>query len=102
MTDVHDNRAEQRFELAVSGEIAIAAYRREPGRIVFTHTVVPAELEGQGIGTRLIEAALASAREEGLSVVPQCAFVAAYLRKHPDAAEWGEPPILMPFVLRRD
>lgn len=86
MTPIHDNRAASRFELAVDGATAIAAYRREEGRIVFTHTVVPPELEGRGIGTRLIEGALAQVRDEGLAVEPRCAFVAAYLRKHPDAA----------------
>jgi predicted GNAT family acetyltransferase len=84
---VRDNPSENRFELTVEGQTAIAAYCREGDRIVFTHTIVPRELEGQGIGTRLIEGALAQVRGEGLTVVPQCAFVAAYLRKHPEAAE---------------
>ena len=87
MTEVHDNRERSRFELPVDGHVAFAAYERIGDRIVFTHTIVPRELEGRGIGTRLIEAALAQVRAEGLKVVPQCAFVAAYLRKHPEAAE---------------
>lgn len=87
MADVIDNQAEQRFELAVEGGTAIAAYRREGDRIIFTHTEVPPELEGQGIGSRLVAGALAQVRRAGLTVVPACAFVAAYLRRHPDAAE---------------
>jgi predicted GNAT family acetyltransferase len=84
--DVRDNRAEQRFELTVDGAIAIAAYERDDDAIVFTHTVVPEALRGEGVGSRLIAGALAQVREQGLKVVPQCPFVAAYLRDHPDAA----------------
>lgn len=85
--DVHDNRGESRFELTVDGESAVAAYERDGDTIVFTHTVVPEALRGQGIGSRLIAGALAQVRGEGLKVVPQCPFVAAYLRDHPNAAD---------------
>jgi predicted GNAT family acetyltransferase len=86
MTDVTDNRPASRFELTVDGHTAIAAYDRAGDRITFTHTIVPRELEGRGIGSRLIAAALASVQAEGLKVIPQCSFVAAYLKKHPEAA----------------
>lgn len=85
--DVHDNRAEHRFELISNGAVAVAAYVRAGDRIVFTHTIVPEALRGHGIGSRLIAGALAAVRAEGLTVVPQCSFVAAYLAEHPEAAE---------------
>lgn len=84
---VTDNRAQQRFELETAGEIAFAVYERSGGTIVFTHTIVPPPLEGHGVGSRLIAGALAQVRGAGLKVVPQCAFVAAYLERHPEAAE---------------
>jgi predicted GNAT family acetyltransferase len=87
MNGVRDDLAAQRFELEVDGAVAFAAYRCEGDRIVFTHTVVPPELEGRGIGSRLIAGALARAQAEGLKVVPECEFVAAYLARHPDAAD---------------
>lgn len=87
MSDVRDDPGANRFELEVGGRLATAAYRREDGRIVFTHTHVPAELEGQGIGSRLIAGALAQVKAAGLKVVPQCPFVRAHLERHPDAAE---------------
>jgi predicted GNAT family acetyltransferase len=86
MDDVTDNRALQRYELSVEGEIAHADYEREGDTIIFTHTIVPPGLQGRGVGTRLIEQALADVRARGLRVVPRCAFVAAFLRQHPDAA----------------
>ncbi len=83
MNTVRDNRAEQEFELDLDGYRAVAAYQREGNRIVFTHTVVPPAIEGRGVGSKLIRAALDSARDQGLRVVPQCPFVAAFIRKHP-------------------
>lgn len=87
MTGVIDNLAESRFELETGGATAIAAYTRGGDTITFTHTVVPDEMRGQGLGSQLIAAALNSARAQGLTVVPQCAFVAAYIEQHPVFAD---------------
>lgn len=84
MPDVTDNRAEHEFELVVDGHRAIAAYQLEDRVIVFTHTVVPKAIEGRGVASKLIKAALDSARDRGLRVVPQCPFVAAYIERHPE------------------
>ena len=81
--DVTNNRADRRFELMTDAGPAIAAYAMEGDAIVFTHTVVPREAEGHGVGSRLIAGALTQVRAEGLKVVPQCAFVRAYLERHP-------------------
>ncbi|WEK44349.1 MAG: GNAT family N-acetyltransferase [Candidatus Sphingomonas colombiensis] len=82
MEIVRDNKAEQEFELDVDGHRALAAYQLEGNRIVFTHTLVPKPLEGRGVASRLIRAALDSARDQGLKVVPQCPFVRAYIQRH--------------------
>ncbi len=84
MPDVTDNRAEYEFELVVGGHRAVAAYQMEGDTIVFTHTVVPPAIEGRGVGSKLIKAALDSARDRGLKVVPQCPFVRAYIERHPE------------------
>ncbi len=81
-----------RFELTVDGELAgYAKYRLEPGRIVFTHTVVDPARNGQGLGSRLARHVLDDAVSRGLRIVPRCPFIAAYLRKHPgyeDSVDW--------------
>ncbi len=87
MAGVIDNANESRFELETGGATAIAAYARAGDTITFTHTVVPEEMQGHGLGSQLIAAALHSARAQGLSVVPQCGFVAAYIDEHPDFAD---------------
>lgn len=83
-TPVRDNRAEQEFELEIDGHRAVAAYQLEGDRIVFTHTKVPHAIEGRGVGSKLIRAALDSARDQHLKVVPHCPFVAAYIERHPE------------------
>ena len=87
MSDVIDNAAERRFELAAEGGVAIAAYRREGDTLVFTHTEVPEALEGQGIGGRLIAGALAQVRARGETIVPACSFVEHYVSTHPDVQD---------------
>lgn len=84
---VTDQRSEQEFTLAVDGYRAVAAYQLEGATIVFTHTVVPPEIEGRGVGTKLIRGALDIVRDRGLKVVPQCPFVRAYIEKHPETRD---------------
>jgi predicted GNAT family acetyltransferase len=84
MSEVRNNTAQNRFELHVDGEQAVAYYRMAPGVITFIHTEVPQALSGRGIGTKLIRGALEMVRAQGLKVVPQCPFVSAFMGKHPE------------------
>jgi predicted GNAT family acetyltransferase len=83
MSEVKDNPAKSQFEMIVEGHTALAAYRLKPGVITFTHTEVPKELSGRGIGSQLAKGALDQVRERGLRVVPLCPFIKAYIEKHP-------------------
>ncbi len=87
MEQVRDNPAEQRYELAIDGDTAVAAYEIDGGTITFTHTFVPESLRGRGIATRLIAAALDGARGKGMKVVPQCPTVVAYVKSHPETQD---------------
>ena len=81
--DVRDNPERHRFEIDLGGgAVAIAQYTLPEGKIMFTHTEVPPEHEGKGVGTALIRFALAAARERNLKVIPICPFFAAYMQKH--------------------
>jgi predicted GNAT family acetyltransferase len=74
----------RRFVIDTPSGLALIDYRIAGGVAVMPHTFVPPEQEGRGLGARLVRAALAFAREEGLRVDPRCPFVAAYFRRHPD------------------
>lgn len=82
--EIVDNREKHRYETSVPGGTAFAAYRIEDGKIVFTHTEVPEEAEGHGVGDALARFALDDVRARGLKVVPLCPFIAAWIERHPD------------------
>jgi predicted GNAT family acetyltransferase len=85
---ITDNGARHRFEAYVGDSLAaVAVYRLEPGRMVFTHTETLAGFEGRGIASRLAGAALDEVRARGLMATPVCPFVAGYIRKHPEYAD---------------
>ena len=89
---VRDNPERHRFEIDLGdGSFAIAEYTLPAGRIMFTHTEVPAGHEGQGVGTTLIRFALDSARERGLKVIPICPFFAAYMQRHAEVQDLLDP-----------
>ena len=80
---VRDNAERKRFEIDLGdGTFAFADYNLITGKIMFTHTEVPPAHEGKGVGTALIKAGLASARERGLKVIPTCPFFASYMKRH--------------------
>jgi predicted GNAT family acetyltransferase len=81
---VTHNESERRFEMPVTGGLAVLEYQRSAGQIDLLHTMVPAEDEGNGHGTTLVQAAFDYARRANLEVVPTCPFVKAYVEKHPD------------------
>ena len=72
-----------RFELRVDGHVCELDYQLDGGRAVFTHTGVPAALQGRGLAAKLVEAGLAWARDEGLKVTPACSYVARHIERHP-------------------
>lgn len=51
------------------------------------HTFTPPAARGKGIAFDLVKRMVDDAREEGFTIVPQCSYVAAQFRKHPDWAD---------------
>ena len=90
--EVRDVPEADRFEVWVDGERAgFAAYMRKPGLIDFLHTEVDPKFGGRGVASTLIREALATARAEGLDVIPHCPFVRAYLQRHPELVDLVPP-----------
>jgi len=84
--DVIDNTDASRFELRADGWLSELVYRLRAGRLVLVHTEVPFELEGRGIGGRLVTAAVDRAAREELTLVPLCPFARGWLERHPEVA----------------
>ena len=81
---VNNNQLNNRFEIIINSETAVLEYTIRDNSIIFTHTGVPAELEGKGLGSLLVKAGLEYADLHKLKVVPICWFVGKYLDRHPE------------------
>jgi uncharacterized protein len=80
-----DQTEQQRYAALQNNQVvAFAEYRATTGALMLTHTEVNQDLEGQGVGSSLIEYALKDIRTRGLHVVPMCPFVVAYIKRHRD------------------
>jgi predicted GNAT family acetyltransferase len=83
---IHDEAA-HRFEIQVEDQVAELAYILGDGKITFTHTGVPPELEGNGLGSMLVQAGLKYAWEKDLKVKATCWFVNGYIERHPESVK---------------
>lgn len=77
----HDT-ANSSFTAEVGGDVARVDYMVQGREAHFAHTEVPPAFEGQGVGSALAKAALDWAVGEGYAIVPQCPFIAAYVKRH--------------------
>ena len=80
--------AGERYVLVIEGHEAQLTFTDLSGnRRLTDHTLVPKALGGRGIGQKLVARAVADARSEGKTIVPQCWFVKQQIDRH---AEWQD------------
>jgi predicted GNAT family acetyltransferase len=86
--EIRHDEAASRYE-ALDGAIVVGRidYSEDAGRLLFEHTLVPPEHEGQGIAEQLTAGALDDVRARGRTVVPLCSFTASFFRRHPEYAD---------------
>lgn len=88
MNQVKVNTDKNRFELEIDDSIAFIEFdKMEPNILDMTHTEVPDELSGKGVGSKLVSGALQYCKDNNLKVIPSCSFVKSYTDKH---SEWQE------------
>jgi predicted GNAT family acetyltransferase len=87
MTEVTDNAALNRYEMVVDGVTAFVTYVRQGDRLTLVHTEVPPALGGRGIGSSFATAVLEDIRRRALHIVAECAFIAAFIKRHPAFAD---------------
>jgi len=82
--EISRNAERQRFEVPAGESLAVLEYLPlDATTLDYHHTFVPPTARGRGIASRLVRFALDYALEQGLTVVPSCPFVAAYVAGHP-------------------
>lgn len=85
----HDEGSTGEYRAQVPGSDAIGrlTYQRRGTILVADHTLVPPEIGGKGVAGKLVEALIADARAAGDRIEPQCSYVEAAFRRHP---EWAD------------
>ncbi len=78
---LYDNKEKNRYEYSIDGHLAKIDYQILNNEIFFNFVEVPAELNGKGLGTKLVRAAQQEAEARGLKVTPVCSF-AKYVLRH--------------------
>ncbi len=79
-----DNEEKKRYEFRLPEHTPFIEYIRTKDKIYLTHTEVPKELEGKGIGTALVKQALEEVKKQDWTLIPLCPFVALYIKRHPE------------------
>lgn len=85
----HEQGASGEYQAHVAGHAAIGrlTWITRDGARVAEHTLVPEAIGGMGVAARLVEALVADARAQGFRIQPECSYVAAAFRRHPDWAD---------------
>ncbi len=81
---VKHNHTTNQFEIVEDGISSFIDYELQDNTLTITHTRVPEAVGGRGIAADLTKHALFTARNNGWKVVPQCSYVAAYIKRHPE------------------
>lgn len=78
----------QRYEIHVDSILAGFSLAEEGAdQVVFTHTEVLDQFEGQGLAGELITGALDDVRVKDKKVVSRCDYVTRFIEKHPDYSD---------------
>jgi len=83
MSMIEHNVTGRCFELRLEGHRCVLDYALNHDVMTITHTGVPSELGGRGLAAEITKFALDYAQIKGWRVIPQCSYVAAYIKKHP-------------------
>lgn len=82
---VTNNQHHHRFEMKTGDKVSIINYRQfDDETLALVHTEVDPSLEGQGIGSQLVQGALEYVDRNNLKIVPLCRFVSVYIKRHTD------------------
>ena len=79
-----NNAAIHNFELFVDGHRAFIDYKQHDDKYFLIHTEVPQQLEGRGVAAALVEKTFNYLEANGFKMVPYCAYIKVYLKRHPE------------------
>ena len=78
---LRDDPQAGRFEMGEPGQVVFANYRRLGDSLYIDHVETPPSLRRRGAAGALMAAIVGRARNEGLIVIPVCAYAAAWMAR---------------------
>lgn len=78
------NEDGKQFELQTKEGMAVLEFYREAEKVYLTHTETPEDMRGKGYAAELVKQTLQSIKNNGLTAVPSCSYVAHYVNEHPE------------------
>lgn len=87
---VSDNRHLSQFEVSYETKIAFLQYKITGPVISLLHTEVSEEIGGKGIANALADHAFKFAAAHDMKVKNYCAFISAYVKRHPELQSFIE------------
>lgn len=84
--EVRKNETNRLYEALIEGEVVgNLAYEFSGDRVSLTHSFVDPDRRGQGVGSSLARFALEDLQGNDQEVSIYCAFVADYIKDHPES-----------------
>lgn len=77
---IHD-KENNRFTLDINGELAKVEYQLRKGKMYLTHSEVPYNIRGKGIGKVLVEKTFEKLTQENFKAVAVCSYVKAVAKR---------------------
>lgn len=81
---LQDNESAQCFELWIDDQRSFIEYENRDNKVYLVHTEVPSTMEGRGIASALVEKTFQHLEKQDKQVVPHCAYIQTFLRRHPE------------------
>ena len=72
---------------AADAEAELTYQITSPTLVIADHTRVPDAFRGTGAGVAMLTQLVADARAEGFKIIPECPFIDAQRKRHP---EWAD------------
>lgn len=85
--DIQGNKGVFYYDVEGQRKAEMTYSNAGPDKIIIDHTEVDESLRGEGVGYKLVEAAVNYARENQLKILPLCPFAAAVFRKRDDYSD---------------
>lgn len=84
MTKLTHEPENKQYYILVEGHKALVEYENRGNTLLLTHTFVPNELRGKGVGNILMQEVFNLFQQQNQKVVPVCPFIVTFIKRHPE------------------